>query len=286
LDALRGIAALIVVLHHLSAMSGHGGIPLLPFLAVDVFFVLSGFVMARTYEARLREGSLSTVSFVVLRYRRLFLPMALGTTLGLISFIVIGIPISPRIFAAYLLWLAFIPAFWLDNVFLGNVPGWSLFLEIISNAIHAAVLAKLSSAKLLLLLAANLALCCLLWPFGLASWGKDAVSILSCLPRELSFYLAGIVIWRRYGDAPFQFASGRWAVWLGGVSYPLYATHVPVIGLVMLWGLPPFEALIVALTLAVAVSWVTEKRRISSRSTYDTSRDASWLTRQSDNLAQ
>ena len=69
LDALRGIAALLVVMLH-------GGMPFFPFfphlayLAVDLFFVLSGFVLSYAYQGRLDHG-LTTTRFLAHRLIRL-----------------------------------------------------------------------------------------------------------------------------------------------------------------------------------------------------------------------
>ena len=65
LDGLRGICALIVVLYHtfrLQAVSpfAHG------YLSVDVFFVLSGFVLAYAFGARL-EGRAFPKRYSILR---------------------------------------------------------------------------------------------------------------------------------------------------------------------------------------------------------------------------
>jgi peptidoglycan/LPS O-acetylase OafA/YrhL len=77
-------------------------------VAVDLFFILSGFVMTRTYEDRLRDG-LTTLGFIGLRYRRLFLPLAIGSTIGLaVTAAMLG-PSIPMT-AAYLLILLFLPA--------------------------------------------------------------------------------------------------------------------------------------------------------------------------------
>ena len=66
LDALRGIAAIMVVMFHL-------GLPMMgSHLAVDFFFMLSGFVMARTYDERLQTGAMSPLAFMIKRYRRLW----------------------------------------------------------------------------------------------------------------------------------------------------------------------------------------------------------------------
>ena len=258
LDALRGIAALVVVFHHLLMISGHRGIPYLPFLAVDMFFVISGFIMARTYEQRLRDGSLTALKFVALRYRRLFLPLAIGTTLGL-AWYLDGNRLSVNYVAAYVLELAFLPAFWAANAFMFNVPAWSLFLEIIANALHGSIFARMSSRTLAAMLAVGALSSGALLLLGYSRWDEGFWPIASCLPRELSFYIAGILIFRRYGDAPGTFVSGQWAVWLGALSYPLYATHLPVIHLAAMMGASPTMALIVALAFAWLVTLTIER---------------------------
>jgi hypothetical protein len=56
LDALRGLAALLVLAFHARGLTlprevlGHG------YLAVDLFFVISGFVLARAYDTGLAAG--------------------------------------------------------------------------------------------------------------------------------------------------------------------------------------------------------------------------------------
>jgi peptidoglycan/LPS O-acetylase OafA/YrhL len=267
LDAMRGFAALLVAFHHLSFLSGHGGLGDLPLFAVDLFFALSGFVMARTYEARLRAGSLTATSFVALRYRRLWLPLAIGSTISVAVGTQTGMPLSASTVAAYALILAFLPAPWLYNAFIINVPAWSLFLEIIANACHGRFFARIGVRPVAAMTLASAFLTVVLLGFGYARWGPSALSILSCLPRELTFYLSGILIFRRYGDAPFQFATGQWAVWFGALSYPLYATHVPVMGLALWLGAPPAGALAAALSFAWLVAIVAEARLSSRRFT-------------------
>nr|WP_311530513.1 acyltransferase [uncultured Ralstonia sp.] len=78
LEGVRGVAALLVVLHHMFYAPTH---PLFvnAYLAVDLFFVLSGFVISSAYGARLSNlPSLQT--FVIRRIGRLW-PTHIATTL-------------------------------------------------------------------------------------------------------------------------------------------------------------------------------------------------------------
>ena len=71
LDSLRGIAALGVLLHHMPATNGLAVLPLAVAgsLFVDLFFVLSGFVIAASYGQRLADG-FSVRRFALLRLGR------------------------------------------------------------------------------------------------------------------------------------------------------------------------------------------------------------------------
>ena len=82
LDVLRGIAALWVLHYHTIkvVLDGHN-FGSRGYLAVDFFFMLSGYVMARSYEDKFRQGY-GLKSFFTARYRRVWPTMAIG---GLIS---------------------------------------------------------------------------------------------------------------------------------------------------------------------------------------------------------
>lgn len=75
-DGLRGIAILAVVLFHYRLGGVHGG-----FVGVDVFFVISGFLITRNILADLDAGTWSYARFYTRRARRLF--PALFSTLAL-----------------------------------------------------------------------------------------------------------------------------------------------------------------------------------------------------------
>ena len=83
LDVLRGIAALAIVDLHMddgivASVCPHG------YSAVDLFFVLSGFVMAHAYGDRLRSGRLEPVMFMRDRLIRLMPTIVLGSVLGFV----------------------------------------------------------------------------------------------------------------------------------------------------------------------------------------------------------
>ena len=81
LTALRAFAALLVVLFHFAARTAPGSVLHTTFidhgqLGVDVFFVLSGFILAHVYLARLETGRFAHGDFLINRFARLY-PMHL-----------------------------------------------------------------------------------------------------------------------------------------------------------------------------------------------------------------
>src|ERR1700733_12206690 len=87
LDGLRGIAAFVVVTTHAG-----NAVPFetpRPFLAVDFFFALSGFVLCYAYAGRLRDG-LSPPAFLLIRLLRLYPLYILGTAIGILAWLAAG----------------------------------------------------------------------------------------------------------------------------------------------------------------------------------------------------
>ena len=115
-------------------------------LAVDFFFILSGFVMARTYEDRLRDKSLGTLRFLAKRYRRLWPTMAVGASMGLAVHLYALGP-SSELAWAYAFAICLVP-FGAVTPYMLNLPAWSIFYELIANALHGHWLAKMSDRAL------------------------------------------------------------------------------------------------------------------------------------------
>lgn len=152
LDALRGVAAVAVLLFHASAalnapwLAPSGG------LAVDVFFVMSGFVIAYSYEHKIPE--LGVGRFMAARLIR-FLPLFyLGGALGLVRLGLLALTGEPDAgLLASLAYFLFLPA--PPGSAIGgsisplNGPGWSLLLEIYINLAYAVLLPRLSTRVVL-----------------------------------------------------------------------------------------------------------------------------------------
>jgi peptidoglycan/LPS O-acetylase OafA/YrhL len=131
LDGLRGIAALLVVVFHTGYRLG-SWMPRFGYLAVDLFFLLSGFVLAVSYEPRLSAG-MGLKSFFVARTIRLYPVYFIGLILGgLVAPLNLLWPMPVgEIGSGELLGLFGLPsgAKHADLIFPVNVPLWSIFFE-------------------------------------------------------------------------------------------------------------------------------------------------------------
>jgi peptidoglycan/LPS O-acetylase OafA/YrhL len=141
LDGLRGLAAIVVMMSHANEYFGLW--PSHPYLAVDVFFILSGFVIAHAYDAKIISGALSFASFVKRRVFRLYpsfiFSLALACVLLVVTYAIKGqnaIAHSIFVFASTSL---FIPLAIGSSamLFAINSPYWSLFFEFIVNFVYA-----------------------------------------------------------------------------------------------------------------------------------------------------
>ncbi len=203
LDGLRGIAALSVVGFHAQAtFAAFPGWWAKGYLAVDFFMMLSGYVMARTYEDRM-AGGLGTGGFVKLRYQRLWLTMAIGSLIGIpyLWWLSGGDPL--RVGGSLALNLALIPAPLGNELFPLNGPGWSIFYELIANAVHAALLWRLSNRWLAILAGTLLAVLVAFARIkGNVDFGALAPHFGPALVRSLAAYTVGVLLWRWLRDEP------------------------------------------------------------------------------------
>ena len=163
LDGLRGVAAMLVVAYHLFE-TYYGGKPDQPinhgYLAVDFFFVLSGFVIGYAYDDRWNK--MSTWAFFKRRLIRLHPMVIFGTLFGALMFYFGSCSTFPLINETPW-WLVLLVMFWCFTIIplpdtmdiRGwaetnplNGPAWSLQWEYIANILYALFIRKLSKLAL------------------------------------------------------------------------------------------------------------------------------------------
>ncbi len=183
LDGLRGVAALMVLCFHifeafatshLDQIINHG------YLAVDFFFILSGFVVGYAYDDR--WGKITTKDFIKRRIIRLHPMVIMAALIGAVMFYFQGCSVwdvskitIPALLVATLLNMLLIPATpgseirGLGETFPLNGPSWSLFFEYIGNILYALFIRRLPTkalAALVFLAGCGLALFAVFGPLG------------------------------------------------------------------------------------------------------------------------
>ena len=154
LDGLRGVAAIVVVVFHNRVLFGwrppHG------FLAVDLFFILSGFVLSYSYQARL-NGGMPAKTFLRARVIRLAPLYLLALMFGVATIFAEGASSWLRLtWKQHLVYIGLgtflLPAHSTAQpgmpLFPYNYPSWTLFLELLMNMIHAIFLRRVRTAVL------------------------------------------------------------------------------------------------------------------------------------------
>ena len=165
LDGIRGIAALFVMTRHTRAYW--------PFefyrsyLAVDLFFILSGFVIAHAYDKRIATKRVSIGGFAASRIIRLypmyFLSVVVSALVLFAQLLFFGAHPAASISNILLMIVftfAFLPSHFLAgdyHMFPLNYPYWSLFFELVINAVYATIHRYLSAAVLMLIIVISFA---------------------------------------------------------------------------------------------------------------------------------
>lgn len=263
LDGLRGIAALGVVLYHAGAGLHLPWLVPRGYLAVDFFFVLSGFVLARAYGERLADRRMSGLSFLKKRYARLWPVACAGTVLG----IVLSWPSATRAPSVAIAGLFMLPNVWRADLvaYPFNPPHWSLWYELVGNYVYGVLARRLTTMLLggwIVVSAAVLA--AHVWLAGNADevWlarGAYSLAVGVALSRVraarvnigaplLSLLLAATlalggpsridlvlilvvfpaIVW--LGSATVvRERLATMCGWAGVASYPLYAWHMPIL---------------------------------------------------------
>ena len=216
LDGLRGIAALAIAARHAPFLWPAGyptGVMQKSYLAVDFFFVLSGFVLSHAYSSRFETG-LTVRQFMIARLVRVyplyFLAFIYSTFIAVNQFIFnnanVWTVILDPLFA-----ILFIPTPLRQQLFPMNHPAWSLFFELAANAVFGWIGKRLNAWVLAAILApAALVLVATVsfgrLGFGLMSGAMDAgfdwPSFGAGLVRVAYSFFAGALVYRLWKTAP------------------------------------------------------------------------------------
>ncbi|MBS0280524.1 MAG: acyltransferase [Proteobacteria bacterium] len=295
LDGLRGVCALAILFFHARVLAGS---PLFAhaYLSVDMFFLISGFVLSQAYGTRLTSAR-DRGAFAVTRIRRLAPSLWFGIVLGVV-------------FQGALVWLArpgghvhtltilailavlnalLIPIaglFSQSDAFAPNNVSWSLFAEMAVNAGFAFLSPLMNLRHLAVAVFSSALLFSLIgWQLGTLDFGAHQDSVLLSIPRAVPTFATGMLVHKLWESGKLErlprlppslicigwfvlmalYSGPVWLdlmlvllvspvllgllvrgpdkiserfVWLGAVSYPLYATHAVILNFVLGAGLP------------------------------------------------
>lgn len=256
LDGLRGVAALLVVFYHIfEGFSFAGGGTLITvinhgYLAVDFFFILSGFVIGYAYDDRWKKN-LTLKGFFKRRLIRLHPMIVMGAVIGCITFFIQGgvkwdgtQVATSAVMLALLLAMFFIPAYpgagydvrGNGEMFSLNGPSWSLFFEYIGNLLYALFIHRLSNKALtvlVILLGLGLTWFALSDVVGYGmigvGWTLDGLNFWGGMLRMLFPFTLGMLISRNF--RPFKVRGAFWicsVILLVLFCVPYVEGHSPV----------------------------------------------------------
>jgi peptidoglycan/LPS O-acetylase OafA/YrhL len=299
LDGLRGVAALAVVAYHAGINVHLRGVLLVKANpAVDLFFCISGFVLAHAHDKDIMSGVLTSARFALSRWLRFLPVILLGGLIGLaailaepaqfpliydstdnttafsVGLFVRSLFLIPTVISSQLIWI--------------NDVYWSLCIELIVNIFYAFIGYRSRQKYVWLVwLGSVLALIAMFaWFDTIQLIPMSPVRSVGSLLRGFASFFAGVLVYKLWlrgtrardvnpwllaglvalpmlfpysapwfmvpFDSLFILAVFPMVVWLGAssttrfdrafavageASFPLYATHVPILYMVK----GPFE---------------------------------------------
>ena len=280
LDGLRGVAALTVVCYHLfeafatshiDQRINHG------YLAVDFFFLLSGFVMGYAYDDR--WNTMSVKDFIRRRLIRLHPMVVMGALIGAAMFYTQGCSVwdVTKISVGMLLLSTLLNALMIPvttgfeirgvgEMYPLNGPSWSLMFEYIGNLLYALFIRRFSTRLLTVLVV--LAGCGLtafsVWgPLGDigAGFAMTGADMTGGSLRLLFSFSAGLLLSR-----VFKPVKVRGAFWIGAVAIVTVAAIPRIGGSEHLWMNGVYDAFC-AVVLFPLLVYVGASGRTTDRTT-------------------
>jgi peptidoglycan/LPS O-acetylase OafA/YrhL len=261
LDGLRGLGAVLVLVGHiliaLESIFVPGGA-----VIVDLFFLLSGFVIAFAYEPRFGTG-MRAGEFMLHRLVRLFPLYFLGTILGFLalSATTVGDTDGAARGGAYtlqllpqLFMLPAPPAFGSPDAYSLNVPAWTLFFEILVNLTYVLAFRWLRDTRILaaVVVACALGLIATVLVLGRIDAGSDWATFWAGFGRAGFGFFAGVLGYRLLGKPTTTRRPVSWWALVILVAIPV-ACFLPATP-----ELRPFIDLTMAVGLGIPLLYVSQ----------------------------
>ena len=203
LELLRWIAALCVLLLHAPVIFCLPRVFAKGYLGVDLFFMLSGYVMARGFAGKPPRTAISAraiARFLFERYWRMWPMMALGGVIGL-PLLYMRLPDLPRFFGVALANLLLVPVSFRHQAYPLDVPAWTIIFILLGNLLHRLVLLRLRGAALALVIALSIAaMSAAAIQAGSFDVGSRPENMALALPRLMLAYCIGIALCKAWGD--------------------------------------------------------------------------------------
>ena len=299
IEGLRGIAASLVALYHVYVYCKWGGFPAQwgvlrnAWLFVDMFFVISGYVMAAAYGERLRNPALFA-GYMVRRFFRLY-PLHIVTTVAVIL-AVLAVQCAKWLLAKNGMVLGGEPAFttpFFDLDYFGlellllhgvgfttpglhNYPSWSISVEFWMYLVFGLLVLLVRTRWVRIAASAAIVAICIAW--FLRSWSLDAAAVtldVQGLPRGLLSFFLGVLVfhaWQalRWGAHPSgtsagdgllgfaQVAAGAFALYLVNRQDALGSTQlmIPFAFALLVLSLLPDRGLVARLLQTAPMQWL------------------------------
>jgi len=219
LDGLRAVGAFMVVMRHVWFLFGPVAVPE-SFLAVDLFYLVSGFVVAHAYRERLAAGGFFW-DFVKTRIIRLyplyFCGMALGVAAALTSIFT-----DPQgwwtwsklgwALGSGLMMVPFMPGMPANGSSLDG-PTWTLLPELVGNFAYALLIRFLNLWTLILIiLACGAGVVMVELKFGTLDVGFGATQFWAALVRVGFSFFTGVLMFRLSGHRQHHLEWASWAL--------------------------------------------------------------------------
>ena len=194
LNGLRGLAAACVMVFHRPAWFYPHFLLTDAYLAVDFFFLLSGFVLARAYLRRLGDG-LGFAQFLSRRLQRLYPLTFLGAFLGLLLFFHDHHGrLPPLISIDVIATMLTLPTPWEPVSWYLDMPMWSLFYELVINIVFGLLLAYIGRKWIWGVLAISVIAFIAIYPQEYVEFQPASVEFLGHIVRVSSLFFLGVAL--------------------------------------------------------------------------------------------